>query len=269
MIVYPHAKINIGLHIIGKRSDGFHEIETVLYPIGLCDILEIKPSQQPQFFLYGLAVEGAWQDNLCMKAYNLLQADYHLPPVQLHLHKQIPVGAGMGGGSSDGAHTLRLLNDYFSLGIKDFKLEKYAARLGSDCPAMLFKRPMLAKGRGERLSPVHVDLTGFFILVCKPSFSISTAEAYAHVCPQKHKKVLLELLSQPVQEWKECVVNDFEPVLFSKYPVLQEYKNKLYDFGALYASLTGSGSALYGIFESKDHYVRAHAYFSALKVFVW
>ena len=252
MIVYPHAKINLGLHILGKRSDGYHNIETVIYPIGVCDILEVRMSQQPQLFLYGWPVEGAWQDNLCMKAYHMLCADFDLPPVQFHLYKQIPVGAGLGGGSSDGASALRLLNDFFSLGINDAALEVYASRLGSDCPALLYHRPCLASGRGEVLCPFDVQLADLYILVCKPDLFISTAQAYAKVQPQKPERTLREALSLPVQAWKECVVNDFERALFPQYPVLREYKEQLYASGAVYASLSGSGSALYGIYTSKD-----------------
>ena len=232
MITYPHTKINLGLQILERRDDGFHNIETLIYPIELCDILEVKPSQQPQLFLYGLPVEGALQDNLCMKAYSMLQVDFDLPPIQLHLYKQIPAGAGLGGGSSDGAYTLRLLNDYFSLGINEIELEKYAARLGSDCPAMLYKRPHLATGRGEFLTPFEVDLSGLYLLVCKPSVFISTAQAYAKSTPQKPKQPLKELLSLPVKKWKGRIVNDFEAVLFPEYPILREYKEQLYDFGA-------------------------------------
>jgi len=269
MIIYPHAKINIGLHVLERRSDGFHNIETVFYPIEMCDILEIKPADKPQLFLYGQEVEGDPQDNLCMKAYRVLQADFDLPPVQLHLYKQIPVGAGMGGGSSDGAYTLRLINDYFSLGINDSKLEEYAARLGSDCPAMLYKRPTLGTEKGDRLSRVDIDLSPFYIFVCKPSISMSTAQAYANISPQKPKRPLQQLCALPISEWKECMVNDFESALFPQYPILKEYKEQLYHLGACYASLTGSGSALYGIFESKECYLQAHQYFNQLQTFVW
>ena len=269
MIIYPHAKINVGLQVLQKRNDGFHEIETLIYPIDLVDVIEIKPAQQLQLFLYGLPVEGALEDNLCMKAYSMLQADFHLPPVQLHLYKQIPAGAGLGGGSSDGAFVLKLLNDYFSLGIIELQLEKYAARLGSDCPAMLYKRPLLATGRGELLTPFEVDLSGLYMVVCKPSIFSSTAQAYAKTTPQKPKQPLREVLSLPVKMWKECIVNDFEAALFPEYPILKEYKEKLYGFGALYASLSGSGSALYGIFESKELFMQARQYFLGEKTLVW
>ena len=269
MIIYPHAKINIGLHVLERRSDGFHNIETVFYPIEMCDILEIKPADKPQLFLYGQEVEGDPQDNLCMKAYRVLQAIFDLPPVQLHLYKQIPVGAGMGGGSSDAAYTLRLINDYFSLGINDFKLEEYAARLGSDCPAMLYKHPTLGTEKGDRLSRVDIDLSPFYIFVCKPSISISTAQAYAKISPQKPKRPLRELCALPIKEWKACMVNDFESALFPEYPVLKEYKEKLYDLGARYASLSGSGSTVYAIFESNDRCREARACFEQLEAFVW
>ncbi|MDR2586307.1 MAG: 4-(cytidine 5'-diphospho)-2-C-methyl-D-erythritol kinase [Prevotellaceae bacterium] len=269
MIVYPHAKINIGLQIVARRDDGYHDIETVIYPVDLRDILEIKPSLQTSLFLYGMPVDGQWQDNLCIKAYHLVQADFDLPPVQFHLYKQIPIGAGMGGGSSDGAYTLRLLNDYFSIGINELRLQEYATCLGSDCPAMLNKRPLLAKGRGEVLSNVHIDLSQYYMLICMPSLSISTAQAYAQAISKKPKLPLGQLLNLPVGEWRGQIVNDFESILFPKYPVLQEFKEKLYKFGALYASLSGSGSALYGIFESEEKREEARDYFTELQAFVW
>jgi 4-diphosphocytidyl-2-C-methyl-D-erythritol kinase len=269
MIVYPHAKINLGLQVKEKRSDAFHEIETLFYPVDLCDILEIKPAESPQLFLYGLPINGLPNENLCMKAYGMLRNDYHLPPVQFHLYKKIPVGGGLGGGSSDGAYTLKLLNDYFSLGITDLQLEEYASRLGSDCPCMLYKRPSLASGRGERLTPFQIDLSGFYIVVCKPDIFISTAYAYTKVKPKKPEYSLEKVLAQPLTEWKGCLVNDFEEVLFPEFPVLKEYKDKLYEFGAVYASLSGSGSALYGIFKSRAKYYRASAYFSEKLALFW
>ena len=266
MISYPHAKINIGLQVKNVRADGFHDIETLMYPLDLCDILEIKPSPQPELFLHGLPIDGSPEDNLCMIAYSMLQADFGLPPAQFHVYKQIPVGGGLGGGSSDGAYTLKLLNDYFSLGIID--LEKYAARLGSDCPAMLYKRPLIAKGRGEQITPFEIDLSDFYILVCKPPFSISTAYAYSKVRCREPDYALPQALSRPVKEWKGVIKNDFEATLFPEYPVLKEYKEKLYACGALYASLSGSGSALYGIFESKELYFAARSLFLEQKIWV-
>jgi len=254
MIVYPHAKINLGLHIIERRSDGFHEVETVLYPITLCDILEIKPSEQIQLFLYGLPIEGASEDNLCIKAWHMFREDFSIPPVQFHLYKRIPSSAGLGGGSSDGAYALKMLNNYFSLNLSDELLVQYAARLGSDCPSFIYKRPSLATGRGEQIVPCEVDLSGFHILVCTPPLSISTAQAYAGARPAAPQYALTETLSLPVCKWRERLVNDFEKTLFPLFPILQQYKEALYASGAVYASLSGSGAALYGLYDSEEAY---------------
>jgi 4-diphosphocytidyl-2C-methyl-D-erythritol kinase len=248
MIVYPHAKINIGLQIKSKRSDGFHEVETLLYPVPLCDILEIKPADETGLYAYGLPIEGPSSENLVLKAYKILAADYALPPLQFHLYKQIPSGAGLGGGSSDAAYTLSMLNSYFQLGCSPSQLAGYAARLGSDCPGFLSYAPVLARGRGEILEAFALSLTPYYILVCKPEFGIATAQAYADVRPKLPSLSLQELLRLPVNQWKEAVVNDFEASLFPQHPLLAQVKAALYGAGALYASLSGSGSALYGIF---------------------
>jgi len=254
MIVYPHAKINIGLHIVEKRGDGFHNIQTLLYPVALCDILEIRPSEQIRLFLYGLPIEGDLQDNLCLKAWQILREDYPVPPAQFHLYKRIPCGAGLGGGSSDGAYALKLLNNYFSLGLSDEQLVLYAARLGSDCPSFIPKGPSLAFGRGEQITPYPIDLSGFRILLCAPPLFISTAHAYTQTTPKPPARPLRENLSLPVSQWKDVLVNDFEQALFPIYPVLQQYKEALYASGAVYASLSGSGSALYGLYDSEEAY---------------
>ncbi|MCL1973740.1 MAG: 4-(cytidine 5'-diphospho)-2-C-methyl-D-erythritol kinase [Bacteroidetes bacterium] len=254
MIVYPHAKINLGLHILQKRSDGFHQIETLLYPVELCDILEIKPSDQIRLFLYGLPIEGNPQENLCLKAWEMLRADFAIPPVQFHLYKRIPCGAGLGGGSSDGAFTLKLLDNYFSLGLSEEQLISYAARLGSDCPSFIFKRPSMATGKGDQIAHNHLDISPLHILICKPPLFISTARAYALASPGQHKYPLQETLSLPLSLWRDNLINDFESALFPVYPILQKYKETLYDSGALYASLSGSGSALYGLYDSEQAY---------------
>ena len=254
MIVYPHAKINLGLHILHKRGDGFHQIETLLYPVGLCDILELKPSAELGLFLYGLPIAGNSKENLCLQAWNMLREDFAVPPVQFHLYKRIPCGAGLGGGSSNGAYTLKLLNHYFSLGLSDEQLISYAARLGSDCPSFIPKCPSMAAGRGEQITPYPIDLSDFRILICKPPLFISTPHAYAQTTPRQPKRRLEELLSLPVFLWRKNLVNDFESALFPLYPELQQYKETLYASGAVYASLSGSGSALLGLYDSEQAY---------------
>ena len=254
MIVYPHAKINLGLHILQKRSDGFHQIETLIYPVRLCDILEVKPSSTFHLFLYGLPVAGDPKDNLCHIAWEALRKDFSIPPVQLHLYKRIPCGAGLGGGSSDGAFTLKLLNNYCSLGLSDQQLSAYALRLGSDCPSFIPDHPSLAGGRGEHLIPYHIDLSRFHILICKPPLFVSTAKAYALSTPKRPKHPLQKTRSLPPSLWRENLINDFESALFPIYPILQQIKETLYDSGAFYASLSGSGSALYGLFDSEQAY---------------
>ena len=252
MIVFPHAKINIGLQIKDKRSDGFHEVETLLYPVPLHDILEVKPADETSLSLYGQPLFGALSENLVLKAYYMLAEDYALPPLQFHLYKQIPVGAGLGGGSSDAAYALQLLNRYCSLGACDEALAVYAARLGSDCPGFLCYAPVLARGRGELLEAFDLSIAPYYLLVCKPEFGVSTRKAYADVRPVQPSMALRELLNLPVSQWKEAVVNDFEASLFPRYPLLAQIKDGLYGAGAIYASLSGSGSALYGLFADEE-----------------
>jgi 4-diphosphocytidyl-2-C-methyl-D-erythritol kinase len=254
MIVYPHAKINIGLSIIGKRPDGFHDIETVFYPIHLFDTLIIEISEtvaagKLHFTCDGISLSGdAPDNNLCCKAYHLLDADYQLPPVNIHLHKVIPVGAGLGGGSSDAAYTLQVLNDLFQLQIPDEVMIKYASRLGSDCAFFLQRNPAFGSGKGDILKPLSLSLAGHHILLVKPPVFVSTADAYAWVNPQKTPHHLPELLQAPVSEWRHTIFNDFEESVFKKFPEIGRIKEKLYREGAVYASMSGSGSCVYGIF---------------------
>jgi len=254
MTVYPHAKINIGLSIIGKRPDGFHDIETVFYPIQLFDVLKIETSVSGAsgkliFTCDGIAltVDGL-KENLCCKAYQLLDADYDLPPAKIHLHKVIPVGAGLGGGSSDGAYTLKALNNLFQLQIPNEKLTMYASRLGSDCAFFLQHNPAFGVGKGNILEPLSLSLAEYRIVLIKPPVFVSTADAYASVIPQKTTHHLPDLLQAPVSEWRNAVFNDFEDVVFKKYPEISRIKEKLYHEDAVYASMSGSGSCVYGIF---------------------
>lgn len=264
MIVYPNAKINLGLRVLNKRPDGFHNIETVFYPVALFDILEIVPlvgnrAGRGSFIeLFGIPLQGSSSDNLCMRAYNLLREDFDLPPVGIYLHKNIPSGAGMGGGSSDAAFTLSALNNLFKLNLSQDVLAVYASKLGSDCAFFIYNRPMLGVGKGESLSPIDVGvLKDYRIKMVFPPFFVSTADAYGGIVPRDRRVAklsdvdslsLADLLQRPVKEWRDCVTNDFEETVFAKIPELSVYKQRLYDQGAIYASMSGSGSAFYGIF---------------------
>ena len=260
MILYPNAKINIGLNVLEKREDGFHNLETLFYPIldGPLDILEIVEAPELSMHQYGIEYPGDPMDNLCIKAYNAIKADYNIPPVAIHLYKKIPVGAGLGGGSSDAAFTLKGLNEMFSLGISDLRLAEYAATLGSDCAFFIYNKPMLGTGRGEILEPVKIyPLENYEIKLVFPPYFVSTGAAYGGIVPRDKRvangekfdsRQLVQMLSEPVEEWKKCVVNDFETTVFAKIPELAPYKEQLYAQGAVYASMSGSGSSFFGIF---------------------
>ncbi len=248
MIVFPNAKINIGLHVVSKRPDGYHNLETVFYPVKLSDALEMAETGKTDITFSGLPVEGASQDNLVIKAYNLLKKDFELPSVQFYLHKVIPTGAGLGGGSSDAAFTLKMLNNYFNLGLPFDKLKEYAVRLGADCTFFIENKPAYAIGIGDQLRPIELDLSAYRIVIVKPDVSVSTIQAYKNIVPAQPLFSLTELSSVPVEEWKYKVVNDFEKSIFPQYPEIREWKETLYEWGALYASMSGSGSAVFGIF---------------------
>jgi len=251
MIVFPCAKINIGLRIVSKRSDGYHDLESLFYPLPLCDILEIGhllPSC-PFFVQTGLLLACREEDNLVVKAFRLMQSRYSLPPVAIHLHKVIPSGAGLGGGSSDAAFMIRALNEFFHLDLSAGEMRSLALSLGSDCPFFIDAKPSLVKGRGELLFSFSLSLTGKYCVVVVPPFSVQTAEAYSLIQPRVPEKTLDGLLSEDISRWENTVINDFEKPLFRKYSMLENIKQSLYQQGALYASLSGSGSALYGLFE--------------------
>jgi 4-diphosphocytidyl-2-C-methyl-D-erythritol kinase len=248
VILFPHAKINIGLHVIAKRPDGFHDVNTLFYPLPFCDVLELTPAKKTMLRLTGLPVEGAPDDNLCMKAYRILQKYYDLPPVTIHLHKVIPTGSGLGGGSSDASHTLLALNTLFSLQCPERQLMDYAARLGSDCSFFIQSKPALAEGRGEILHPTEVCLAGYYILLVKPPVHVRTAEAYANIVPRQPAQSLRDLVGLPVTEWRGKVCNDFEAGVFARHPELAAIKAALYDKGATYAAMSGSGATIFGLF---------------------
>jgi len=237
MVAFPPCKINLGLSIVRKRTDGFHDIETIFYPVPWTDILEVIPSDKFEFTVTGNVIPGKDDDNLCVRAHKILDA----PPAKIHLHKIIPTGAGLGGGSSDAAWTLRLLNDVFELKHSKEELKRYAAQLGSDCAFFIEDAPKLGSGRGEILTPVDIDLKGKFIVIVKPDIHVSTAEAYAGVVP---KEARLDV--KDMSTWK----NDFEESVFKKYPLIKSIKESLREAGASYASMSGSGSSVFGIFSS-------------------
>ncbi len=250
MIVFPNAKINIGLHVVSRRTDGYHNLETVFYPLPLCDALEMAETGYEGIQFSGIPVEGPDDDNLVLKAYRLLKNEYGLPPVQFHLHKAIPTGAGLGGGSSDAAFTLKMLNEYFSLGLNSETLKEFALQIGADCTFFIDNKPSFATGIGNILSPVDLDLSDYKIVVIKPEVAVSTADAYRNVIPVQPGFYLPDLLKLPPEQWNGNVVNDFEKSIFHRFPEIENWKKKLYDLGALYASMSGSGSAVFGIFRS-------------------
>jgi len=254
MIYFPNCKINIGLNVVEKRCDGFHNIETLLYPIDLEDILEIRPKAtgRTSITVTGLPIDTKSEDdNLCFRAYNLIKKDYpDLPEVDIHLHKLIPMGAGLGGGSSDASYTLKLLNFVFELNLSLERLDDYAQQLGSDCAFFIYNIPSFAYERGDKLSPTTLSLRGKTILLVKPNIFISTSEAYSDICPGRDEFDMLNIIERfPISQWKHFIKNDFEKVIFAKHKEFQEIKDKLYSIGALYSQMSGSGSTMYGIFD--------------------
>ncbi len=258
MICFPNIKINLGLHVINRRTDGFHNIETVFYPVKFTDILEvIEANAQPEQIVFtasGLPVEGKIEDNLIVKAYNLLHTSIGLPKVKVHLHKIIPMGAGLGGGSSDAAYMITLLNQKFGLQLTVEQMESYAAQLGSDCAFFIQNTPTYAFGKGHELEPVQIDLSGYYLVLFQTGLHSSTATAYQNVRRREtfdSSNSLKEKLRVPVAQWKGIIENDFEYTVFRALPFLAELKSALYDSGALYASMSGSGSSMYALYEKK------------------
>lgn len=252
MITFPNAKINLGLNIVERRPDGYHNIKTVFYPVPLTDVLEIVPADGGETTLtcYGNPVDCPPEKNLVMKAYRLLQERCGLPPVAMHLYKHIPDGAGLGGGSSDAAHALMMLNRMFELGITDEDLATMAATLGADCAFFIYNRPMLATGIGDVMSPINVDLKGRTLLLVKPPVGVDTRTAYSRVIPQTPTLALPDIICRPVEAWDGLLVNDFEPSVFAALPQLWLIKASLLDAGADYAAMSGSGSTVFGIFDN-------------------
>jgi 4-diphosphocytidyl-2-C-methyl-D-erythritol kinase len=256
MLDFPNAKINIGLNVIQKREDGYHDIETLFYPIGLKDVLECVQAEDTQedelqFKVTGGGLDNDEMENLCVRSWNLVHQRYSLPKTRMHLHKLIPIGAGLGGGSSDAAFTIQILDKVFNLKISDKEKLALATEIGSDCAFFIYNKPALAMGRGEILKVVDTALESFYIVLVHPGVHISTADAYGGITPKPPKIKLEEALQKPITDWKKLIVNDFEESVFSKYPKIGKIKEELYNFGAVYASMTGSGSAVYGIFNKR------------------
>ena len=250
MIQYPHCKINLGLSIVAKRADGFHELETVFYPVALKDILEITPAKTndaTSFSNSGLAIPGDSSNNLCLKAYRLLKVDFpSLPEIQMHLHKIIPMGAGLGGGSSDGSSALKILNTLFEIGLSQEQLIIYAEKLGSDCPFFIANQPALATGRGEQLHPMNINLSGLYIAIYNPGIHVSTASAYGSIIPNPINTIGHQI--KALSEWQEHYVNDFEKPVTMGHPEISMGIEKLKGLGAFYAGMSGSGSSYFGLF---------------------
>jgi 4-diphosphocytidyl-2-C-methyl-D-erythritol kinase len=258
MIDFPNSKINIGLRVLSRRQDSYHDLETLFYPVALRDALEVHPSSSFDLKVTGLAVKGDVNDNLCARAYHLLRQDHPtLPALKIWLHKQIPLGSGLGGGSADGAFALKLIRDQCGLCLSDQELLGYAARLGSDCPFFIRNAPCFATGRGETLEPADLDLSSYCLVLVHPAVSISTAWAFSRIAAGGQPGLLKEILAQPIQSWKNLLQNDFEGPVFESHPDLAIIKEKLYESGALYASMTGSGSTLYGIFAQQPENLSA------------
>ena len=261
MIIYPNCKINIGLNVVEKRKDGYHNLETVFYPINILDALEIVNNEvddeQCKLTVSGEVLGGRPEDNLVVKAYKAVKNLFpdKVGNVAIHLHKHIPTGAGLGGGSSDAAFTIKGLNEKFNLSLNDLQMQEIASQVGADCPFFINNKPVFAQGIGDVFSDINLSLKGRTIVLVKPNIGVSTADAYSMVTPKQPQVRLTEILEQPIQNWKELVVNDFEISVFNKYPEIAAIKDRLYDLGAIFASMSGSGSAVFGLFEKPLEFV--------------
>jgi 4-diphosphocytidyl-2-C-methyl-D-erythritol kinase len=251
MIVFPNAKINIGLNITERRADGYHNLETVFYPLMIKDALEVIESDYLTFQSSGIIIPGESENNLCLKAYHLLKQDYDLPQVSIYLHKHIPIGAGLGGGSADAAFLIKLLNESFALGLTEDVMMDYARQLGADCAFFINNHPVYAYEKGDRFEPVNLDLSIYELVLVMPPVHVSSAQAFSGIKPSPSHQALKELVQLPVAEWKQHIKNNFEPHIFKAHPLIEEVKNELYNAGALYASMTGSGASVFGIFKEQ------------------
>ena len=272
MITFPNAKINLGLDIVEKRPDGYHNLETVFYPIPLCDILEITPATEPDapdytFKMYNAVFEGNDADNLVIKAYKALAADHKLPKVDISLYKHIPTGAGLGGGSADAAFALKMLNEIAGLGLTALQLRSYASRIGADCAFFIDNTPAYATGIGDILTPTQCSISGYHLVLVKPDIHVSTKDAYSLVTPQKPQEPLTGIAARPINEWKGAMKNDFEKSIFAKHPAMEKIKETLYSLGAVYASMSGSGSSFFGIFNEEQDIEKVKELFPGM--FCW
>jgi 4-diphosphocytidyl-2-C-methyl-D-erythritol kinase len=249
MITFPSAKINIGLNITGRRSDGYHNLETVFYPIKIKDALEVIESAEMNFETSGIAIPGHANENLCLQAYDLLRNDFDLPNISIHLHKKIPIGAGLGGGSADAAFFIKLINEKFELGLSTENMQNYCRRLGADCAFFVENKPVFAYGKGDEFENVDLDLSNYFMALVMPPVHVSTGEAYRGVQPKEPQQSLKELIKLPIEQWQGKVTNDFEHHILKNHPVIRGVKNSLLEAGALFALMSGSGASVYGIFK--------------------
>jgi len=249
MISFPNAKINIGLNVINRRADGYHNLETVFYPVKIYDALEVVPANNMQFKASGLGIPGNINDNLCLRGYELLKSDFDLPPVNIHLHKHIPIGAGLGGGSADAGFFIKLINNRFGLDLTIAQMQYYASKLGADCAFFIEDKPVFAHGKGDEFIAIPLNLSAYHIVLVVPQACVSTAEAYRGVKPKPAEFPLLEINELQIAEWKNYVKNDFEESVFKNHPVIRGVKAALYEAGAIYASMSGSGASIFGIFE--------------------
>ena len=257
MLIFPCCKINLGLNVTERRPDGYHNLETVFYPIPLTDALEVVPLEASagvpyRLSQYGTAIDGPAEKNLVVRAYLMLKADYDLPPVDIYLYKHIPSGAGLGGGSSDAAYMLCLLNEMFDLQLSEETLISYASRLGADCAFFVHRRPTFATGIGDIFTPIDLDLKGWQIVIVKPDIFVSTPEAFRGITPQRPVRSLLDIVKEPMASWKQSMQNDFEESIFPHHPRIAAIKAQLYDSGAVYAAMSGSGSSVYGLYEKES-----------------
>ncbi|NEU08095.1 4-(cytidine 5'-diphospho)-2-C-methyl-D-erythritol kinase [Flavihumibacter sp. R14] len=250
MIIFPNAKINLGLKIVGRRDDGYHNISTVFYPVNIKDALEVVEADKLTFTSTGIPIPGDPAENLCLKAWHLLSKDFHLPKVHIHLHKQIPVGAGLGGGSADAAFCIRLLNEKFKMKLTTVAMENYARSLGADCAFFIKNKTVVARGKGDEFSSIELNLDKYFKVLVMPPFHVQTGEAYRGIQPSG-VELTPDLLRLPPEKWRNVLVNDFEKPVFEMFPQIEKIKEALYGSGALYASMSGSGASVYGLFSAE------------------
>jgi len=252
MVTFPNCKINLGLNITGKRPDGYHNLETIFFPITIKDVLEIISADKTELTLSGNGIDIPAEENICIKAYQLLKKDFsELPAIKIHLHKTIPSGAGLGGGSADGSFILKMLNDKYQLNLFTDQLISYGLQLGSDCPFFIINKPCLATSRGEILEEIKIDLSAYKILIINPGIHINTGWAFTQLTPALPAKSIKEIIQQPISTWKDELKNDFEEPVFKQYPEIRSIKETLYNNGAIYAAMSGSGSSVFGLFEKE------------------